>query len=74
MSCHYHAVDDCVLQLEINDLEVSMLYDGDKVLPYHQGTVSDLREKKLKLLQSKRYHQNAARAYWYYINMESVNK
>jgi hypothetical protein len=67
MNCHNHAVDDCNLQLEINELEASMLYDGDELPMYHVNTMEELEHKKLKLLQSKRYHQNAARAYWYYM-------
>jgi hypothetical protein len=67
MSCHNHAVDDCNLQLQINELETSMLYDGDELPPYQSSTAEDLEHRKLKLLQSKRYHQNAARAYWYYM-------
>ena len=67
MSCHNHAVDDFNLQLQMNELETSMLYDGDDVPPYQSNRVEDLEHKKLKLLQGKRFHQNAARAYWYYL-------
>lgn len=67
MSCHNHAVDDCNLQLQINELETSMLYDGNEVPPYQISNADDLEYKKLKLLQGKRFHQNAARAYWYYM-------
>lgn len=67
MSCHNHAVDDFNLQLQMNELETSMLYDGDDVPPYQNNRVEDLEHKKLKLLQGKRFHQNAARAYWYYL-------
>jgi hypothetical protein len=36
-------------------------------VPYHNDKVDELEQKKLKLLLGKRFHQNAARAYWYYL-------
>ena len=67
MSCHNHSVDDFNLQLEMNDLEMQMLCEGDEPLPYHTEKMEDLEQKKLKLLLGKRFHQNAARCYWYWL-------
>ena len=67
MSCHQHAVKDFDLQLEMNDLEMDLLRDGDEVLPYNSSKMDDLEQKKLKLFYGKRFHQNAANAYWYYL-------
>jgi hypothetical protein len=67
MSCHNHSVDDFNLQIQMNELEMSMLCDGDEPVPYHNDKVDELDQKKLKLLLGKRFHQNAARAYWYYL-------
>ena len=67
MSCHNHSVDDFNLQIQMNELEMSMLCDGDEPVPYHNDKVDELEQKKLKLLLGKRFHQNAARAYWYYL-------
>ena len=71
MSCHQHAVNDFDLQLNINDLEIGMLTDhssSKEVFPYNETRVEEL--KKLKLLLSKRFHQNATNAYWYYVERQ----
>ena len=34
---------------------------------FEEGKVEELEAKKLKLLNSKRFHQNAANCYWYWI-------
>jgi hypothetical protein len=67
MSCHQHAVDDFDLQIQMNELEQSMLCDGEDILPYQSGKMDELEQKKLKLLLGKRFHRNASRAYWFYI-------
>jgi len=67
MSCHEHSVEDFNLQLQMNELETSMLCDGDEVLPYNVKEVEDLEQKKLKLLLGKRFHLNASRCYWYWL-------
>jgi hypothetical protein len=64
---HQQAVKDFDLQIEMNDLETNLLHDGDEVMPYNECKVEDLEQKKLKLLYGKRYHQNAANAYWYHL-------
>lgn len=72
MNCHQHAIKDFDLQLEMNDLEMNMLKDGGgDVLPYNESRMDDLEQKKLKLLLGKRFHQNAAHAYWYYLEKAS---
>ena len=73
MSCHQHAVNDFDLQLNINDLEIGMLTDyssSKEVFPYNETRVEELEAKKLKLLLSKRFHQNATNAYWYYVERQ----
>lgn len=67
MSCHQHSVEDFELQLEMNNLEMNMLCEGDEMPGYQQDKADDLEQKKLKLLLGKRFHQNAARCYWYWI-------
>jgi len=72
MNCHTHAVKDFDLQIEMNELEMNMLRDGSgDVLPYNEGRMDDLEQKKLKLLLGKRFHQNATNAYWYYLERAS---
>ena len=66
MSCHQQSVDDFQLQIEMCDIEMTMICDGDEVLPYQTGKMEELEQKKLKLLSGKRFHQNARHAYWYY--------
>ena len=44
-----------------------MLCNGDDILPGNADKVEELEAKKLKLLNSKRFHQNAANCYWYWI-------
>ena len=70
MNCHEHAIKDFDLQLEMNSLQLDMLKENGEVIPYHVDEYGDLEEKKLKLLIGKRFHQNAANAYWYYIQRE----
>jgi len=67
MNCHQHAIKDFELQIEMNELEIDMLKDGNEVLPYNVGRADELETKKLKLLLGKRFHQNASNAYWYYM-------
>ena len=75
MECHNHALKDFDLQIEMNELEMTMLQDGNgEVLPYNEPRMDDLEQKKLKLLLGKRFHQNAANAYWYYMEMERSTK
>ena len=58
---------DIELQIEANELETSMLCNGDDILPGNADKVEELEAKKLKLPNSKRFHQNAANCYWYWI-------
>lgn len=69
MNCHQHALKDFDLQIEMNQLEMDMLKDHGEVLPYNEGRMDELEQKKLKLLIGKRFHQNATNAYWYHIEM-----
>ena len=74
MSCHDHAIKDFDLQLEMNGLQMEMLMEEGKVLDYHMSEYEDLEQKKLKLLVGKRFHQNAANAYWYWTQREKAGK
>ena len=74
MSCHEHAIKDFDLQLEMNGLQMTMLMEEGKVLDYHMSEYEDLEQKKLKLLVGKRFHQNAANAYWYHMQREKAGK
>ena len=67
MCIHQHNLDDYQLQIELNELEMAMLCDNEAPLPYNEERFRDLEEKKLKLLMSKRFHQNAKHCYWYWL-------
>jgi len=72
MNCHQHAVKDFDLQIEMNELEMSMLNDANgEALPYNESRMDELEQKKQKLLMGKRYNQNATNAYWYYLERSS---
>ena len=71
--CHEQSVIDYGLQIEIVDHEMSMLKDYEGNLPeYQEEEYSELENRKLKFLMSKRFHLNASRAYWYYEHMETI--
>ena len=74
MSCHEHAIKDFDLQLEMSALQMEMLMEDGKVIPYQMEEYEDLEQKKLKLLLGKRFHQNASNAYWYWIQREKSDK
>lgn len=68
--CHEQSVSDFELQIEIINHEMEMLKDCDgKILEYNEEEFGELENRKLKLLMSKRFHQNAAHAYWYFEHM-----
>ena len=65
-TCHEQSVQDFNLQIEIINHEMAMLEDMDgSVCEYNEDNYGDLESRKLKLLISRRFHQNAANAYWY---------
>ena len=77
MKCYQQSTDDIQLQLDAIDLELAIMCETDEksyafsdVPPYQEGKVSELEERKLKLLASKRFHQNARNCYWYYVVSE----
>lgn len=72
MTCHQQAVTDFNVQLEIVDLEIKMCSDDEGVLPYQEDKLSHLEERKIKLLAGKRFHANAANAYWYFIEHQKT--
>ena len=68
LKCHKDAIDDFQSQIEIIDLEIETLKeDSGDTLPYLVDEDVNLKNRKHKLLQSKRYHNNAAKAYAYYL-------
>jgi hypothetical protein len=59
-------VDDFQMQIDMIDIEISMICEDSKELPaYQESKLDELEERKLKLLSGKRFHQNARHAYWY---------
>lgn len=73
MTCHKQAVADFDIQLEMVDIEIKMCSDDQGVLPYQEDKLDELEERKVKLLAGKRFHANAANAYWYYIEKQKVD-
>ena len=68
LKCHQDAIDDFQSQIEIIDIEIQTLKeDTGDVLPYLIDKDVELKNRKHKLLQSKRYHKNAANAYSYHL-------
>lgn len=74
MSCHEHALKDFDLQLDMNNLQMEMMMEGNEVCPYKIDEYDALEEKKLKLLLGKRFHQNASHAYWYWLQKDKTAK
>lgn len=73
MTCHKQAVADFDIQLEMVDIEIKLCSDDQGVLPYQEDKLDELEERKVKLLAGKRFHANAANAYWYYIEKQKVD-
>jgi hypothetical protein len=73
--CHEQSVSDFNLQIEIIDHEMSMLREpGDNSIQEpNEEEYAELEIRKLKLLMSKRYHQNASHAYWYFEHMDTFS-
>jgi hypothetical protein len=67
MQCAKQAVVDIDLQLVIVNQEIDL--ERVQENPYNENKVDDFNEHKLKLLKAKRYHNNAANAYWYYMQV-----
>jgi hypothetical protein len=66
MCCHQQSVDDFQMQIDMLDIEISMICeDNREISPYQESKLDELEERKIKLLSGKRFHQNARHAYWY---------
>ena len=65
MQCHKHAVSDIELQKEVLEEEINL--ENKQDIPYNETKLERLQERKIKLINAKRYHQNASNAYWYYL-------
>ncbi len=63
--CHLHAVSDIELQKEVLEEEINL--ENKQDIPYNETKLERLHERKIKLINAKRYHQNASNAYWYYL-------
>mgnify|MGYP003130110789 FL=1 len=63
--CHLHAVEDIVMQMEV--LESEMELENRQDVPYNASRIDQLHERRIKLINAKRYHTNASNAYWYYM-------
>jgi hypothetical protein len=78
MNAHNQAITDFNLQLEINDLTMEMVKANNPlIVGRDKGKDMDydaLEYKKFKLLTRKRYHQNSAHAYWYWLERERLDK
>ena len=60
MQCHKHAVSDIELQKEAIEAEIDIEKAQD--VDYNGNKLDRLHERKIKLINAKRYHQNASNA------------
>jgi hypothetical protein len=67
MQCSRQAVEDIDLQLEIVEQEIAL--ESEQEIPYNETKLDEFREHKLKLMKAKRYQNNSANAYWYYMQV-----
>ena len=67
MQCSRQAVEDIDLQLAIVNQEIEL--ENNQEVPYNEDKLDERKEHKLKLMKAKRYHNNAANAYWYYLQL-----
>jgi|GEM_PF-2132189 hypothetical protein len=77
LTCEQHAVSDFEMQLSILELELKLAEEETPEIqePYlqeHLDKIFSMKERKIKLLSSTRFHQNIANAYWYYL--ANINK
>lgn len=63
MTCHKHAVTDIDMQMEVLEAEIALEKSED--VPYNDDKINSLYERRIKLINAKRYHTNASNAYWY---------
>lgn len=63
--CHEHAVEDIELQMDVLNAELAL--EEDQEIPYNQNKIQHLQERRIKSINAKRYHKNASRAYWFFI-------
>ena len=64
-TCHLHAVDDIGLQIDVVEAELQL--EKEQEIPYNQNKMQHLQERRIKLINAKRYHKNASNAYWFFI-------
>ena len=53
--------------LQIDVVEAELQLEKDQEVPYNEGKMQHLQERRIKLINAKRYHKNASNAYWYFI-------
>ena len=63
MTCHKHAVCDIDMQMEALEAEIEL--EKAQEVPYNEDKIGVLYERRIKLINAKRYHTNASNAYWY---------
>ena len=63
MTCHKHAVSDIDMQMDALEAEIDLEKAQD--VPYNEEKIGTLYERRIKLINAKRYHTNASNAYWY---------
>jgi hypothetical protein len=67
MQCSRQAVEDIDLQLEIVEQEIAL--ESKQEIPYNETKLDEFREHKPNLMKAKRYQNNSANAYWYYMQV-----
>jgi hypothetical protein len=65
MQCHEHAVSDIEMQMDALTSEIDL--EKRQEIPYNESKIDTLYERRIKLINAKRYHTNAANAYWFYM-------
>ena len=53
------------MQMEV--LESEMELENRQEVPYNDTRIYQLHERRIKLINAKRYHTIASNAYWYYM-------
>ena len=55
-----------ILNCRKEAIETEIDIEKSQDVPYNGHKLERLKERKIKLINAKRYHQNASNAYWYY--------
>ena len=76
MCCHQHSGKDFSLQAEIAQDELKLylereVFKDSKEAEKNEELISEARENIIKYKKSKRFHLNAANAYWFWMQCQS---